>query len=66
MHEPLRPAGEQVLDTRVWRIPPVVGGMGSNRRHSLRWRNMIQAVEGFWFWQIASFRRLRKLIAVGK
>jgi len=28
MPEPLRPAGDQLLDTRKWRSPALVGGDG--------------------------------------
>jgi hypothetical protein len=53
MHVVLRPAGQQMFDTRAWRGPVVVGADGIEPPTPLSWRNTTQAVEDCWFWQIS-------------
>jgi drug/metabolite transporter (DMT)-like permease len=43
MHVALRPAGDELPDTRQWRGPAVVAVTGSNHRHPMSWRNVTQA-----------------------
>jgi hypothetical protein len=59
MHALLRPAGDQMHDTRAWRGPAVVGGDGIDRRYPLSQRNTTQAVEDFCF--CALFGRDRRV-----
>jgi len=56
MHALLRPAGDQMYDTRAWRGPAVVGGDGIDRRYPLSQRNTPQAVEDFCFCALAPLR----------
>ena len=56
MHALLRPAGDQMYDTRTWRGPAVVGGDGIDRRYPLSQRNTPQAVEDFCFCALAPLR----------
>src|SRR6476620_6238968 len=44
MPEPLRPAGDQLLDTRKWRSPALVGGDGIEPPASNEVGNITQAI----------------------
>jgi len=49
MPELLRPAGDQMFDTRAWRGPAVVGGDGIEPPTSTELAEH-DPIEDFWFW----------------
>jgi hypothetical protein len=58
MHVVLRPAGDQMFDTRAWRGPAVVGGDGIEPPTFTGLAEHDPTFDDFWFWHIADIDRV--------